>query len=200
VTVFVDHAAVGNAAVAADGHWSLALGVALSIGQIVEATQAIGGVASIPSAPATVIAPPPAPVINGPVVAGSTSVSGAGTTGASVTVFVDGVAVGSVAGRSERNLDAALAVPLSSGQVIQASQTFGGVVSAPSEAVTVISPTPPPTVHAGLVAGDTTIMGTGLNGASVEVFVDSQVHPARRRSIPTSPGAFRSRLSSPARW
>ena len=192
VTVFVDHAAVGNAAVAADGHWSLALGVALSIGQIVEATQAIGGVASIPSAPATVIAPPPAPVINGPVVAGSTSVSGAGTTGASVTVFVDGVAVGSVAVGVSGTWTLALAVPLSSGQVIQASQTFGGVVSAPSEAVTVISPTPPPTVHAGLVAGDTTIMGTGLNGASVEVFVDSQsigttsVNPDLTWSLPVA--------------
>jgi RHS repeat-associated protein len=97
-----------------------------------------------------------------------------GTGGASVTVFVDSVPVGSAAVTVNAIWALALATPLAAGQVVTARQTFGEVDSTLSEAVIVISPTPPPDVEAGLVAGDTTIRGTGLTGATVQVFVDAQ--------------------------
>ncbi len=174
VTVVIDTIAAGTATVASDGTWALTLATPLATGQVVQAAQTVAGVTGPFCDPATVYAAPPAPYVDRPIIAGSTSVTGVGTGGASVTVFVDSVPVGSAAVTVNAIWALALATPLAAGEVVTARQTFGEVDSAFSEAVIVISPTPPPDVDAGLVAGDTTIRGTGLTGATVQVFVDAQ--------------------------
>src|SRR5205085_5330717 len=173
-TVVIDNIAAGTATVAANGTWSLTLSMPLATGQVVQAAQTVAGVMGPFSDPATVYAVPPAPYVDRPIIAGSTSVTGAGTGGATVTVFVDGVPVGNVAVTVNATWALALATLLTTGQGITARQTLGEVDSALSDVVAVISPTPPPDVDAGLVAGDTTIRGTGLSGAAVQVFVHGQ--------------------------
>src|SRR5204862_410837 len=81
-------AAFRTATVASDGTWSLTLSTPLATGQVVQVAQTVAGVTGPFSDPATVYAAPPAPHVDRPIIAGSTSVTGAGTGGASVTLFV----------------------------------------------------------------------------------------------------------------
>src|SRR5205085_2708366 len=143
VEVFIERVGFGTAIVGPGGSWSRAV-PALTAGSSVNAQQTVAGVTSAFSATVTVVGLPPAPLVDDPIVAGSTSVSGAGTIGASVGVVVDGAAIGSVLVGLDGGWIVPLALPLSAGQVVEAHQTLGEVTGPLSPAVVVLAPPPPP--------------------------------------------------------
>src|SRR6202040_841770 len=81
VETFVDGASVGSAIANGNGTWTLAISNPLVVGQHVRARQTVGGISSAFSAEVIVVARPPSPVINTPLVDGSTSVGGTGIAG-----------------------------------------------------------------------------------------------------------------------
>ncbi len=173
VEVSVDGNNVGTTTVNTSNTWSLTLAMALLATEEVQAKQVVNDVSSALSAAVKVVALPPPPVVTEPVVAGNSTISGTGSNGATIDIFVNSVSVGTasvnVAGLWEIQGLAALGA----GQMIEASQTVGGVLSTLSAQVTVVAPPPPPVVSSPLITGETAISGTGTVGASVEVFVDN---------------------------
>src|SRR5207249_1413425 len=145
---------------------------ALTVGSKVKARQVVSGVPSALSLEITVVAPPPAPRLNVPLVATAVHVSGSGVVGALVSVVIDGTVVGTATVAADGKWSLALDVPLSTGQIVQASQAVGGVSSALSDRATVVAPPPAPVVNSSIVAGSTSVSGTGTGGATVTVFVD----------------------------
>ena len=115
-----------------------------------------------------------APTVGTPIGDAATSCSGTGVNGATVEVFVDDVSVG--------NADAAVAggtwsktgmAALSTGEVVSAEQrSTGELQSAESNEVTVQAYSAAPTTDSPINGGATSCSGTGVNGATVEVFVD----------------------------
>ena len=172
VEVFVDMVSVGTTTAGASGNWSIMVAQALELDQVVDATQTVGGLTSDLSDPVTVQSPPPPPTVDTPIIAGSTSVSGTGAMGATVEVFVDDMSVGTTTVESSNTWTLALTQALTADQVVKANQTVDGVASEFSTPVMVVQPPPPPTVNSPLFAGNTTVNGTGLPNASIEVFVD----------------------------
>jgi RHS repeat-associated protein len=172
VTVFINAGAAGSTAVGGDGTWTLTLNDPLVVGQIVTATETVGGIESNPSPPTTVVARPPAPMVNGPLVAGATSVTGAGVGGATVALFVGNGAAGSGTVNSAGVWTVLLATSLVVGEQVTANQTVAGVTSGLSPPVTVVARPPAPTISGPLVAGAMTVSGTGIAGASLEVFAN----------------------------
>ena len=169
VDVQVNAAAAGFGIVAANGQFAVDV-PALHAGEIVTATQTVGGLTSALSAPVTVRARPPAPTVTAPIFEGSLQVSGTGVANASVDVFVNGAPVAT--GVADPAGAFTIPVPaLVAGQQVTATQTVAGVTSIPSAAVTVISVPPAPTVTGPLVEGALSVSGTGIAGATVEVFV-----------------------------
>ncbi len=126
--------------------------------------------------------PPPtdglaAPIIDGPLMAGATVVSGNGSTnGAVVRVKVDGATFEEQTG----SFNGSWSVPvpaLVAGQQVTASQERAGAVSPSSSPLTVqgdVVPQPPvpPTVLGPLAAGALEVKGTGLPGAVVQLLID----------------------------
>lgn len=173
VEVFLDSTSIGTGAVNAMGLWNITLGSPLIAGQEVQARQTINGVISALSDPVTVIAPPPPPFVNTPLIAGSIDISGTGTNGATVDVFVDNTNVGTTTVGSGGVWALTVGQTLSAGQTVLATQTVANIISDLSAPVTVQSPTPAPTVNTPIIAGSTSVSGTGAMGATIEVFVDN---------------------------
>ncbi len=172
VDIFINSASTATGTVEANGTFAIQV-TALVAGQEVTATQTVAGVPSTPSAPLTVVMMPAPPIITTPIVEGTQAVAGTGVISATVEVLVDGNAVGTTTVNASGTWSLALASALVAGQEVQAKQTVNGITSALSSSVTVVESPPPPVVTEPVVAGSTMIAGTGSNGATVEVFVDS---------------------------
>src|SRR5205823_5142161 len=84
--------------------------------------------------------------------------------------------------------------PLVAGQEITATQTVSGVTSVPSAALTVVARPAPPVITIPLVDGSTTIGGTGVGSALVEVFISTA---SAGTTVAGSTGAWNLSLSSP---
>src|SRR5207249_1502044 len=121
VEVFIDGVSIGTTAVTSAGTWSRAV-PALTVGSKVKARQVVSGVPSALSLEITVVAPPPAPRLNLPLVATAVHVSGSGVVGALVSVVIDGTVVGTATVAADGKWSLALDVPLSTGQIVLASQ------------------------------------------------------------------------------
>src|SRR5207302_8273485 len=96
INLFGDGEPFGTDTVGADGTFAASV-PPLTVGQRITATQTVAGVTSIPSAALMVVAVPPAPSINAPLIENSTTITGGGSSGATVEAFVDGHSVGSAA-------------------------------------------------------------------------------------------------------
>ena len=115
-----------------------------------------------------------APTVDSPIGEGATSVSGTGVDGAAVEVFVNGGSAG--------NADAPVAggtwaktgmVPCGDGDVCTARQRSAGELqSIESNEVTVQAYSAAPTVDSPVLALNASCSGTGVNGSTVEVFVN----------------------------
>ena len=171
VEAFVEGGSVGAAIANGSGTWTLAVDSALVAGQHVKARQTVGGIPSAFSAEVIVVARPPAPVINTPLVDGSTSVGGTGVAGASVAVFINAGAAGSTAVGGDGTWTLTLNDPLVVGQIVIATETVGGIESNSSPPTTVVARPPAPMVNGPLVAGATSVTGAGVGGAAVALFV-----------------------------
>lgn len=173
VNLFIDNVSAGTAAVGEASTWSVRVTQPLTAGQVVNARQLVADVSSALSQSVTVVARPPAPMVNGPLIQGATTVTGTGIVGAAVDVFVADVRVGSSVVGGEGAWDALVERPLVAGDQVRAVQTVGGIASPASDPVTVVARPPAPVVSAPLIAGDTVVGGTGLADATVVVFADS---------------------------
>ena len=143
---------------------------ALVAGQQVTATQTIDGIESTPSAPLSVVAVPPAPLITTPLVSGSTSVGGTATAGGTVEVFVDGASAGTTSVAANGTWSRSVA---QESGVVEARQTVAGTTSAFSSDIIVVGPPPAPTLNLPLVATATHVSGIGVAGAVVAVVIDN---------------------------
>jgi RHS repeat-associated protein len=172
VAVLINDVNAGTTSVGSDGTWTLVLAAPLVVGQQVIAAQTVGGVQSPFSPPLTVVARPPAPTVNGPLVDGMTTVTGSGTAGASLDLFIGTSVVGTATVGASGNWTVALGTALVVGEQVTARQTVAGVTSDFSAALTVVVGPPAPTVTAPLVAGETTVSGSAIPGASVQAFAN----------------------------
>jgi RHS repeat-associated protein len=174
VDILVNGGHVATGGIDDSGNFAITV-PALVAGQQVTATQTVTGVTSNPSAPVTVAAIPPPPIVGSPLAAGGTSVTGAATAGASVQVFINNVQVGTALATGAGAWNLAVS-PLVAGDTVKARQTIASVTSAFSAPVVVgpavlreIMLTPAPT--ASVAKGQTLAFrarGTFSDGSTVE--------------------------------
>jgi uncharacterized repeat protein (TIGR01451 family) len=117
-----------------------------------------------------------APVLNSPIVAGDTTVSGvsSGGDGTTISVYNEDTLIGNAVVTA--NVWTANVVTVSGGDSIRAKATFpGGSESDFSPAVIVLFKTTTPLITVPVYAGSTSISGTTseANGTSIEVFLDN---------------------------
>ncbi|WP_194293017.1 Ig-like domain-containing protein [Streptomyces smaragdinus] len=191
VDVTLDGTVIGTTTVAPDGTWTLPVTTPLADGtHTVSATQTdpSGNVspASTPVDFTVDTTAPAAPVIafpgQGDVTSDTTPiVTGTGEPGATVTVSIDGVVIGTTTVNPDSTWSLQTTDPLADGpHTVSATQTdvVGNVSPAASNDFTVDSTGPAAPVITSPAAGSTTadstpdITGTGEPGATVEVFVD----------------------------
>ena len=129
---------LGTATVTAYGTWTIS-GLTLATSDVLTAyAKAAGKTLSAVSNAVTVAASAPgAPVITGSYQSGATSISGTGASG-TVTVYVDGSAVGSVTVTGAWTLSGIAAGQLYKGGVITAVNTVSGISSVESNSVTIV--------------------------------------------------------------
>lgn len=172
VTVYQNGASIGTATVQGDGTWALTGVSGLAPGDSITATVTDGGATSPVSSP--VLVTHPAPVVTGPIVADATSISGtsASPDGTIITVYKDGVSMGTatVTGGAWTLTGV---TGLQGGETITAVAAAGtSGASAVSNAV-VVTPEAP-IVDGPLAAGQTAITGfcTAPVGSTVTVTVN----------------------------
>src|SRR5262249_1402245 len=143
----------GTTVAGAGGTWSVSLGQPLAAAQSVRASQTIGGVESDLSDAVIVVARPPAPVVNGPLVEGATSVTGTAVSNASIELVVASASAGGTTATAGGTWTIALGTALVAGQQVAARQTVAGIVSGFSAPLTVLARPPAPTVNAPIFDG-----------------------------------------------
>ena len=131
-----------------------------------------GGVSLSPSVTNPVL---PAPVITAPINAGATSISGTSSdpVGSTITVYKNGVSIGTTTVQCGRRLDAfRRGSGLVGGESITATASSGGLDLAVSNTV-VVTPAAP-AVNSPIVAGATSVTGTSTApvGSTVTVYVN----------------------------
>ncbi|NMB99029.1 MAG: hypothetical protein GYA35_01990, partial [Thermoanaerobaculaceae bacterium] len=175
VTVYVD--GTPYTGTVSGGTYSVTV-PALAGGDSVYATVTVGGETSNPSA--TVIVDFAAPSVNSPIYSGATSVSGTSSSpvGTTITVYVNGVPVGTTTVQAGGVWTLNGIGPLSTGEIITATAGTGEAMSAPSAPVTVInapSQSIPPIVSSPIYQGtDVIISGSSVEpeGTIITVYVD----------------------------
>jgi uncharacterized repeat protein (TIGR01451 family) len=121
----------------------------------------------------------PPPVVNSPIIAGETSVSGTSTSpaGTTINVYVDGVFVGTTTVLAGGTWTLSGLPPLVAGQHVSATAKEPAKTVSTFSAEVIVSPvgqvTPPPVVNQAY-AGDTSISGTSTSpdGTLIDVFVN----------------------------
>ena len=172
-----------TATVQADGSWSLDWPTVLpdaSYTVSASVTDPAGNTGS-DSNGFTVLATPPStpPIVTSPLYAGaSVTVYGSSVEapGSLVTVYVGGVSAGTALVQADGSWSLA-GVPLADGQVVTATvEAAGKLVSGTSNAVVVASGsgdlTPAPVIATPVAGGATSVTGTALPGAAVDVYGD----------------------------
>jgi len=155
ITVYSNGVAIGTTTVQSGGTWTLSGVTGLQGGNVLTATAGTGAPMSAASNSVTVVYT--APVVNGPLVAGGTSVTGTSSApnGTTVTVTVGGIEYTTTV------IDGAWSVtvpPLAGGTTVSATTGTGAAQSAVSNTVTVVYAAP--VVNGPLVAGGTSVTGT----------------------------------------
>lgn len=115
-----------------------------------------------------------APTTDSPIGDADTSASGTGVNGATVEVFVDDATVGDADGVVAGGVWSKTGMAaLSTGEVVSAKQrSTGETQSIESNEVTVQAFSAAPTTDSPIAVGATSVSGTGVNGSTIEVFVD----------------------------
>jgi hypothetical protein len=176
IEVYVDGSSVGTTTVSS-GAWTKTGMTALTVGQLVKATAtAAGKTVSAFSNTVTVQAVTAAPVVNSPIGAGATSVSGTSSEadGTSIDVYVDGSSVGTTTVSSGAWTKTGMTA-LTAGQLVKAKATAPSKLeSGFSNIVTVQAVTSFPTVSSPIAEGATSVSGTSTeaDGTSIDVYVD----------------------------
>jgi len=183
IDVYAGGVFLGTTTVQAGGTWSLSGIGPLAEGTVLQATatdEGGGHGTSAPSAPVTVLAPPSVPpIVTASLLAGPSQTifgSSVEAPGSTITVYVNGLS----AGTATVNADGSWSLP---GVSLAAGQQVTATVEAPGKAVsgmgnTVVvsadapSVTPPPVVGVPIAADATTVSGTSLPGAAVDVYAD----------------------------
>jgi large repetitive protein len=168
ITVYKDGVSIGTATVTS-GAWTLT-GVSGLVGGESITAKAGAGTSSESSVSNTVVVTPAAPVINSPIVAGATSVSGTSTApvGSTVTVYVNGTPYTTTV---QAGGTYTVTVPaLAGGDQVYATVTAGGQTSSPSATATVQFA--PPVVSSPILAGASSISGTSTSpvGTTITVY------------------------------
>jgi uncharacterized repeat protein (TIGR01451 family) len=179
ITVFVNGTPVGTTTVSG-GIWTLSGIGPLLAGDSITATAGTGAAQSQPSAPVIVIASPIQsipPIVSSPIYSGGdVTISGSSVEppGSVVTVYVDGVVVGT----TTVNDDGSWSLPdvaVEDGQTVFATvQAIGEDVSNPSNIVIVslnsLDTTPPPVISGPIYGEATSISGTSVPFATIDVY------------------------------
>ncbi len=171
-----------TAVVQGDGTWSLEWPTALPDGPYtVSASVAdpAGNVGSDANAFAVFVPPSLPPIVSSPLLAGpSVTVTGSSVEaeGSTVTVYVDGIPVGTAAVQADGTWSYG-PLSLAEGQQVSATvQAPGKAGSGTSNTVVVGASnpgiTPPPVITAPIAAGAVSVSGTSLPGALVDVYAD----------------------------
>ncbi len=186
IKVYVNSNLVGSTTVSS-GVWTLSSITALVMNDLVTATATVdtnndgtidgSDPASAPSS-AVIVAGLPvtaAPAINAPIIAKDTSITGTSTEadGTSITVYVNGVSVGTTTVSSHSWTKAVSSSELQSGETVTAKATASGkTVSAASTSIVAIALHSPTPAVSQPVAGNTSVSGTssGPDGTVIEVF------------------------------
>lgn len=190
VTVSVDGAVVGTAVADASGNWSFALPDALADGEHTihaesensagvkaeaEVTVTIAAGGSGEETPLVITSPKNGDVTNDP----TPTVTGKAEPGATVTVLVDGVVVGTTVADASGNWSLPLSTPLADGQHTVVARTGAGdgaqetsvvfTVDRSALDLEILKPTEGEVIPAG---EPTEITGTSTPGALIDIYVD----------------------------
>jgi large repetitive protein len=172
ITVYKDGVSIGTATVQAGGTWTLTGVSGLVGGEAITAKAGTGAAQS--AASNTVIVTPAAPVVTSPILAGASSIGGTSSaiTGTTITVYKDGVSIGTTTVQAGGTWTLSGVSGLVGGESITATATAGGQTSAVSTPV-VVTPAAP-TITTPLLEGATSVSGTSSapNGSTVTVYVN----------------------------
>jgi hypothetical protein len=170
ITVYVNGTPY-TTTVQAGGTWSVTV-PALTGGDQVYATATAGGQTSAPSA--TLAVPFAAPVLNSPILAGASSISGTSTAavGTTITVYSNGSAIGTTTVQAGGTWTLSGVSGLIGGESITATAGTGASESTPSAPV-VVTPGSP-SINGPLSVGQTSVTGTSTApvGSTITVYVD----------------------------
>lgn len=175
ITVFKNGVALGTTTVSS-GAWTYS-GAGLSGlagGESITAKAGTGDGQS--DASNTVVVTPLPPVVDSPIAAGATSVSGTSSApdGSTITVYKNGVSIGTTTVSGGVWTLGSIA-PLSNGDQIKATVTASGQTSVDSNVVTVLAQSLPPIVSSPLLAGaSVTITGSSVEapGSTITVYLN----------------------------
>jgi|GEM_PF-1363484 len=179
ITVYSNGVSIGTTTVQADGTWSLSGIIGLVGGESITATAGTG--ASQSALSNKVVVTPAPPVVDSPLTAGATAVTGTSTApaGSLLTVYKSGTPIGTAMVQADGTWSlTGLGTPLADGDTLEATVSAGGQTSALSAEVTVAQDasevTPPPWVTSPIYAGAVRVSGTSTSpeGTRIDVFVD----------------------------
>jgi hypothetical protein len=170
ITVYTDGALLGTATVAG-GAWTMTGVFGLMGGEAITAVAA-AGTSAASALSNTVVVTPEAPIVDGPLVADQTEITGFCTApeGSTVTVTIGGVP--HTATVQLGGLWSITVPPLVGGETVAATVTAGGQTSDPSGTLTVHFA--PPVVTGPILAGASSISGTSgaADGTVITIYED----------------------------
>ncbi|MGB8452814.1 MAG: S-layer homology domain-containing protein [Anaerocolumna sp.] len=153
-----------------NGNWIVS-GLSLFAGESISATAQSTGVAVSTTVTTTVLSQTPAPVINTPVYAGTTSISGTAMPNATIVLSINGTAQPAVNATATGAWTVSALTTLTTGDIISVTAQSPGVTVSSAQTTTVVgqavSQTLAPTVNTPLYAGATKVSGTAEVNAAV---------------------------------
>lgn len=158
------------------GGWTFN-GLNLSLGEVINVFSIVSGKCISTAASVTVTGVTSAPEVSGPIVSGSTSVSGTSSepVGTNIEVFVNGSSVGTTTVDAYGNWTLSGLTALNSGDNVKATATATDkTTSTDSNIVTVLTTSSAPVVTGTYSEGDTQVTGTSAtaDGTVINVYID----------------------------
>jgi FtsP/CotA-like multicopper oxidase with cupredoxin domain len=162
--------------IATGGNWTVS-GLTLAFGDAISVTaQAPGKAVSAPATTTVIAATTATPVINTPVIAGTTSVSGTAEAGATVILSINAVSRPSVTATGGNWTVSGLT--LAAGDLISVTaQTPGKLVSAAATTTVVLGITATPVITVPVTAADTSVSGTAEVDAVITLSINTIAQP-----------------------